>query len=55
MMIIIRFEMQEIHGHASITLDIITFFVIGLNFYIRFKSHIRDAADTAGDAKDASG
>ena len=53
-MIISRFEMQEIHGHASIMIDIITFFLIVLINFI-FNSHVRDAADTAGDAEDASG
>ena len=48
-MITIQFEMQEMHRHDSIMIDIITFFLIVLIFVIYISivtfGPIRDAAD----------
>ena len=48
-MIIIRLEMQEMHGHDNIMIDIITFFLIVLIFFIYVSKitfgPIKDAAD----------
>ena len=41
-MISSRLEMQEMHGHDNIIIDIITFFFIVLIFFIHVsKSHLR--------------
>ena len=49
-MMIVRLEIQEIRGHDSIVIDIITFFIIILIFFICVAKvkfgPIRDAADT---------
>ena len=48
-MIIIRFETQEMRGHESIMIDIITFFIVLIFFSIHISEitfgPIRDAAD----------
>ena len=48
-MIISRFEMQKIRGHDSVMIDIITFFLIILVFFIYVSKvtfgPIREAAD----------
>ena len=40
-MIIIRFEMQEMHGHENIMIDIIIFFIVLIFFYTHFKNYVR--------------
>ena len=48
-MIVIQFEMQEMHRHDSIMIDIITFFLIVLIFFTHVSKvtfgPIREAAD----------
>ena len=40
-MITSRFEMRKIRGYDNVMIDIITFFLIVLVFFIRFKNHVR--------------